>query len=88
DPDDPVGRIEDAFEKVAKAEPVEKRIRELVKAGKLTSITPDEQVEEALKSGDIIEEEAEVTRMALAARKEVITVDDFGPDYWKKTEVR
>ncbi|VAX20655.1 Acyl-CoA dehydrogenase [hydrothermal vent metagenome] len=88
DPDDPVGRVEDAFEKVIKAEPVEKRVRELLKAGKLSSITPEEQVEEALKSGDIIEEEAEAMRKALSARKEVITVDDFGPDYWKKAEER
>jgi acyl-CoA dehydrogenase len=84
DPENNVGRLEDAFEKVIKAEPVEKRIRELIKAGKLTSITPEEQIEEALNSGGIIEEEAEVMRKAVAARKEVITVDDFGPDYWSK----
>lgn len=84
DPENNVGRLEDAFIKVIKAEPVEKRIRELIKAGKLTSITPVEQIEEALKSGGIIEEEAEVMRKAVAARKDVITVDDFGPEYWNK----
>lgn len=86
DPDNNVGRIEDAFEKVVKAEPVEKRIRELTKAGKLASATPEEQVEEALEAGGITEDEAEVMRRALAARKEVITVDDFGPAYWRKTK--
>ncbi|MDY6980498.1 MAG: acyl-CoA dehydrogenase [Pseudomonadota bacterium] len=78
--DEPLQRIEDALHKVIAAEPIEKRIRQ-----QLSEYEPDYHgleglLHAALKQAIITEQEAEIVRAADAARREVIKVDDFGPD--------
>jgi acyl-CoA dehydrogenase len=78
--DEPLQRIEDALHKVIAAEPIEKRMRE-----KLPEYEQDYQgleglLQAAVKQAIISEQEAETVRTADAARRDVIQVDDFGPD--------
>jgi len=82
--DEPLGRLEDAVVKVIRAEPVEKRVRDAVRAGRLTAGSEERQLEEGLTAGIITAAEAEIVRQATAARREVIRVDDFPADYWNK----
>lgn len=77
---EPLHRIEDALHKVIAAEPIEKRIRQ-----KMPDYEPDYHgleglLQAALKNAIINEQEADTVHAADAARREVIKVDDFGPD--------
>jgi acyl-CoA dehydrogenase len=81
--DEALGRLEAALEKVIAAEPVERTLRSAVKSGKLTKSREDELVERGLAAGIIEPHEAEQLRAAIAARREVIKVDDFSPNYWE-----
>ncbi len=74
---EPLGCLEDALPKVIAAEPVEKKLRDAVRAGKLTEQPDAQLLEEGARSGVVTGAEAEIVRLALAARAEVIRVDDF-----------
>jgi acyl-CoA dehydrogenase len=74
---EPLGRLEDALRKVIAAEPVEKKLRDAVRTGKLKGQPDARLLEEGARSGVVTAAEAEVLRLALAARAEVIRVDDF-----------
>ncbi|VAW77825.1 Acyl-coenzyme A dehydrogenase FadE, partial [hydrothermal vent metagenome] len=75
---DPLGRVDDALLKVIAAEPARKRIHTAIKKNQLPADKPDEEIIElAVKESFINDEEAELVRAAMAARKEVIAVDDF-----------
>jgi acyl-CoA dehydrogenase len=82
--DEPLGRLESALRKVIDAESVERMLRSAVKSGKLTKTREDELVDRGLAAGVIEPQEAELLKAAIAARREVIKVDDFSPDYWHK----
>jgi acyl-CoA dehydrogenase len=84
DLEDPLGRLEDALAKAIKAEPVEKKIQQAIRDGALKAENPEKGVEAALQAGVIDEGEADVVRSAAEARKEVIRVDDFPKDKWKR----
>ncbi len=84
DVDQALGRIEDALAKAIAAEPVERKLREAVRLGLLPKIGDGETMKRGLEAGVINEEEAEVMAAAIAARREVITVDHFSPDYWRR----
>ena len=78
---EPLGRVEDALLKVIAAEPARKRIHTAIKTKQLPADSPDEEViEQAVRENIINSEEAELVRQAVAAREEVIRVDDFPPD--------
>ncbi len=80
--DDPAGRIENAFQKVLAAAPVEKTLRKAIKDGKLTSSrTTQETVETAVAAGIITQEEANLYLEAEAARDDAIQVDDYSKEY-------
>lgn len=83
-PDEPLGRQEDALVKVIVAEPLERKLREALKAGRLTAGSDEQLLEQGLLKGVISVVEKELIQEAMAARKEVIRVDDFPADYWKK----
>jgi len=74
---EPLGRLEDAMHKVIAAEPVVKKLRDAVRAGQLKEQPDAQLLEEGARSGVVTATEAEVLRLALAARAEVIRVDDF-----------
>lgn len=74
---EPLGRLEDALHKVIAAEPVEKKLRDAVRAGSLKEQRDALLLEEGARAGVVSAAEAEILRMALAARAEVVRVDDF-----------
>ncbi len=83
-----VGLLEDALTKVIAAEPVEKKIRHAMKKGILKKTTQEEELKEAIKAGVINYDEAALIRTAIAARKEVIRVDDFAKGICEKENNR
>jgi acyl-CoA dehydrogenase len=74
---DPLGRLEDALKKAVAAEPVERKLRDAVREGKLEKQPDGLLLEAAIHRGILTEEEADLVRRADSARREVIRVDDF-----------
>lgn len=79
---EPLGRIEDALRKTLAAEEVERKISHAVKEKRITARGDAERMEEALKGTIITAEDKATVEAANAARRDVITVDDFPMDYW------
>jgi acyl-CoA dehydrogenase len=77
DPADPFRRLEDALLKTASAEPVEQKLRQAIREGKLEKQADDHLVEAGVIKGIISEHEAEIAQQAAFARWKVIQVDDF-----------
>jgi acyl-CoA dehydrogenase len=82
--DESLGLIEDALKKVIAAESVEKKVRKAVKKGVLKRNTEEEMLSEAIAARVISYDEALLVRAATAARREVISVDDFSQDKREK----
>ncbi|TFG88189.1 MAG: DUF1974 domain-containing protein, partial [Gemmatimonadales bacterium] len=82
--DEPLGRIEDALVRVIAAEAVEKKLREALKAKRLAGGEGESLLDAAVRAGVITADEAQLVSAADAARREVIRVDDFPADYWRK----
>jgi acyl-CoA dehydrogenase len=76
-----LGRIDDALDKVIAAEAVEKKLRAARKAKQIFAVDETEALREGVAAGVISFAEAEMVEAANAARREVIRVDDFPPDY-------
>ena len=74
------GALEEALNKAVRALPIEARIKEAVREGKLDR-APGRQLDQlALEAGVINEEEFAILADADAARNEVIAVDAFEPE--------
>ncbi|KAB7623621.1 acyl-CoA dehydrogenase [Alkalilimnicola sp. S0819] len=86
DPDDPIGRIEYAFDQALSAEPLEQRLKQARRDGKLQDGA--EPIAAALATGLLEAAEAEQLRRAREARRAAIMVDDFAPDYFPKEETQ
>jgi acyl-CoA dehydrogenase len=82
--DEPLGRLDDALIKVIAAEPLEKKVRDAVKAHLIASGSDEQMLAEGVQAGVITAAEAELVSASLAARREVIRVDDFPADYWRR----
>jgi len=74
---EPLGRLEDALVKVIAAEPIEQKLRNAVKEGRIEKGKDAEILAAGLQAGVITTDEANLVRIALEARREVIMVDDF-----------
>jgi acyl-CoA dehydrogenase len=72
--------IESALEATLAAEPIEARIREAEKAGRLRSKVGEDRAAVAQASGLITADELAVVRRAKRLVDQVIRVDDFAPD--------
>jgi acyl-CoA dehydrogenase len=83
DPDQAIGRIEHAFQLIAGAETVEKRIAKARRDGKIRGHDEASLLVEAIKAGIVSASDAEMLKLAEAARRDVIQVDDFPADYWQ-----
>jgi len=81
---EPLGRLDDALIKVIAAEAVEKKMRDAVKAKQLAAGSDEQTLQEALQAGVITATEADIVAVSQTARREVIRVDDFPPDYWRR----
>jgi len=77
-----IGRVEFALEQVIAAEAVEKKLKAAQRAGRIGNGGDEAMLREALAHGVIDESEAGRYRSAQAARREVITVDEFPQGYW------
>ncbi|WP_058529088.1 acyl-CoA dehydrogenase [Legionella londiniensis] len=73
----PVGQLEDVFQKLCHAEPLEKKLSQAVKAGMLQSLSVLEQINEAQEQGILSKEETEYLQEIERLRQKVIAVDDF-----------
>ncbi|MGH8547234.1 MAG: acyl-CoA dehydrogenase [Methylococcales bacterium] len=77
---DPSGRIERAFQAVLAAEPVERKISDARRSGKLVFQRQSELIDKALASGFIDSDEADLARAAEQASRDAISVDEFSPE--------
>ena len=76
----PLGQLEAAFLKLCALDPLEKKIAQAVKAGRLQSNTLMEKIDEAFLLDVISEQEGMQLKDAEFARQSVIAVDDFSHD--------
>lgn len=83
-PDDSLGRVEDALQKLIEAEPLHRRLRAARREGQLVG---DEATALTAASEQGLFSEAEVAQLqaAYAARDRVIQVDAFAHDYWQRS---
>ena len=83
--DEPLGRLQDALTKAIAAEPIEKLVKQAVRANKLPKGANEETLLKAAVSRGVIDgQQADIVRAATKARLEVIQVDAFPQDYWHK----
>ena len=81
---EPVAQLDDALEKSVAAAPALRKLRTAMKAGTLDKGDPEEHIDDGVKASIITDQEAAVIRGAIAARKVVIQVDEFLPEYLTK----
>ena len=83
DTDQTIGRIEHAFQLIVGAETVEKRLAKARRDGQISGRDDAALLIEAIKAGILSSSDAEMLKLAEAARRDVIQVDDFPADYWR-----
>jgi len=76
--DEPLAQLEQALACTIACEPIEARLRQAVKEGKLN--TNNEQISQALAQGLLTEEESAMLSKMKTLRRRVIMVDDFSAD--------
>lgn len=81
DENETLGRIEAALRKVIAAEPVEKLLSDAIKKGRVQGYDMEQQIKHALQAGVVDAVQVETLRAAHVARRAVIQVDDFAPEY-------
>ncbi len=81
-PDQTIGRLEDALQAVVGAETVEVRIARARRSGQIKASDKAGLMIEAIKAGIVSSSDVEMLKLAEAKRREVIQVDDFPPNYW------
>ncbi|MGD2112663.1 MAG: acyl-CoA dehydrogenase, partial [Gammaproteobacteria bacterium] len=81
---EPLAQLEDALHKSIAAEPVLRKLRQAVRDGYLPGGDPEDHIDAGLSAGIISAQEAATIRSAIAARKIVIQVDEFLPEYLTK----
>jgi acyl-CoA dehydrogenase len=79
-----LARLDDALDKSAAAEAALRTLRRAMQDGVLPRGDPEEHIDSGLSAGVITEQEATGIRAAIAARKIVIQVDEFPPEYLTK----
>jgi len=87
DKDEPLAQLEDALLKTVAAETALRKLREAMRAGALPSGDPEQSVDAGIAAGIIGKQEAAAIGAAIEARKVVIQVDDFPPEYLTKERV-
>lgn len=87
DPHDALGRLENALRLAHQAAPVERKLRDAVRAGQLPRLRGPKLVERALAEGLISREEAGALARAEEARTDAIQVDSFTLEEYMKNAV-
>jgi acyl-CoA dehydrogenase len=80
DPEGPVRMLELALPTVIEAEPIERRLRQAVREGRIAGRDVSEWVTAGIEEGVIDRDEAELVLAANAVRDKVVQVDDFAPE--------
>jgi acyl-CoA dehydrogenase len=80
DTSEPLGRLEDALLRTLAAEPILARIRSAMRDKRIAAGDPELRVTAAVETGIINSDEAAIVHGAIAARRQVIEVDDFAPE--------
>lgn len=75
--DDPVGALQHASTLLRAAQPLQQKLHHALKSGQLKHVAGEPLIETALHAGILQPVEAETMRVAEAARRKVIDVDDF-----------
>ncbi len=86
DPGEPVAQLDDALLKAVKAEPALRKLRDAMRTGSLAHGDPETSIDAGLRSSVIDEGEATSIHAAIAARKLVIQVDAFDPEFFTKEQ--
>ena len=84
DDKEPLAQLDDALEKSVAGEAATRILRQAMRAGTLPQGDPEDTIDAGVAAGVITEHEASAIRAAIAARKLVIQVDEFLPDYLTK----
>jgi len=79
-----VAQLDDALEKSFAATPAIRKLRNAMKSGTLPHGDPEDHIDAGISASIITDQEAAVIRAAIAARKVVIQVDAFLPEYLTK----
>ncbi|MBI1821394.1 MAG: acyl-CoA dehydrogenase [Nitrospirae bacterium] len=79
-PDETIGRLESALEKIIAAEGAEQKLQKAVHARILHARNEESMIQEGVKQGIISEDEAALLKTANDSRREAVRVDDFPPD--------
>ena len=85
DPEQALGRLENAFRLCAAADSVVRRLRKAAKEGRLEKGAPLDQLDAAVATGVLTEVEAEEVRCAEVARRDAIDVDSFSREDYLAT---
>lgn len=81
-----MGRIDSALEIIVAAEEIESRVKAAIRGGLMRSAQGSVALAAAVKEGIIREEDVRLIEAANEARRNVIKVDDFAPDYWRRSD--
>jgi len=81
---EPLAQLDDALEKSVAAEPALRKLRHAMRDGTLGKGDPEDCIDAGVSAGVISETEASAIQAAIAARKIVIQVDEFLPEYLTK----
>jgi acyl-CoA dehydrogenase len=84
DNNEAITRLDDALKKNAAAAPALRKLGKAMKAGTLPHGDPEHFADAGVAAGVISAAEAEYIRLAVAARRLVIQVDEFLPEYLTK----
>ena len=77
DPTSALGRLEHALQLCTQAEPVMRKLKDAVKAGRLPKARPAQLLDQASEANIITSEERDIVQQAEVARAEAIAVDSF-----------
>lgn len=87
EPDDALGRLECAMQKLSLAEPIEKKLRNTLRERKITRRPFAEQIGVAVTEKILTEQEAQLLREFEEARWDAMQVDEFTSEYLAKKDV-
>ena len=73
----PIGMMEEALPEIIAAEPLERRLLKAQRAGQLTDVNWQEQLQQALELGLITDSESAILENARQKTLEIIAVDEF-----------
>lgn len=78
-----LGRLEATLDKVVRAQPVRRKVRDAARGGKVEGATEDAWAADAVAKNVISEEELMLLTAATAARRDAIQVDSFDPESYR-----